>query len=353
VVHLLFALAGFAAAPAPADDDRPHLRLWTNHEDPYRKGESARVYLQVDRDAFVTVVRVDTDGRMRILFPAEPWGENRARGGRSFEVVGPEGEPTFEVDDDPGLGYVFAVASVEPFNYDAFTARNRWDYRVVEDGWVRGDPYVALTDFAAQIAGGSRYDYDVTSYSVDRVYTYPRFVCYDCHSHLSYSAWDPYAAFCTRFRLLVYDDPYYYPYLHYGRNVVMVRPLRPGPRFVFKDPGTYGAVVTTIPNRPRAGLDGGEGGPDRSSQDFGGHGAVPAPVEPRIRPPVSTPAPSGALAPRAAPPPEPPRSLGPTTSQPRIQPQAPKGKQPAPTKGEKPKSHPTEKPKTERRPEKR
>jgi len=349
VVHLLLALSGLAAAAAPADDGRPHLRLWTNHEDPYRQGEAARVYLQVDRDAFVTVVRVDTDGRMRILFPAEPWGENRARGGRSFEVVGPVGEPTFEVDDDPGLGYLFAVASTEPFNYDAFTARDRWDYRSVEDGWVRGDPYVALTDFAAQIAGGSQYDYDLTPYSVDHVYTYPRFLCYDCHSHLSYSAWDPYTTFCTRFRLVVYDDPFYYPYSHYGRNVVMARPLRPGPRFVFKDPGTYGAVVTTVPSRSPAGLETSQG-PDRSSVDFGGHGAVPAPVEPRIRPPAVVP-PSGAMAPHPAPRPEPPRSLGPTTAQPRAaQPPTSKGKQHPAPKGEKPRSHPSEKPRTERRP---
>lgn len=284
MTHILLVLWSLSSALRASGDDRPHLRVWTNREDPYHKGEAARVYLTTDRDAFVTVLRVDTDGRLRILFPAEPWADNRSRAGHNLEVVEGRGEAAFTVADDPGVGYVFAVASAEPFNYDPFTTGDRWDYREAGNGWIRGDPYVVLTDFAARIAGGSHYDYDVTPYYVERVYDYPRFVCYDCHSYLSYSAWDPYASFCSRFRLVVYDDPFYYPYRHYGTNVVMERPLRPGPRFVFKDPADLVTPVTRVAARPRNVLEAARAGPDRSSADFGGPGRVPAPVAPRNQP---------------------------------------------------------------------
>src|SRR5258706_7932369 len=38
--------------------------------------------------------------------------------------------------------------------------------------------------------------------------------------------------------MFVYDDPWYYPYRYYGgTRVVFVRPLRPQPRYIFKDWG--------------------------------------------------------------------------------------------------------------------
>ena len=70
---------------------------------------------------------------------------------------------------------------------------------------------------------------------MDRHYDYPRFVCYDCHAYASYNEWDPYRASCTRYRVVVRDDPRFYPYRYGGRNVVADRPAHPGPRFVFRD----------------------------------------------------------------------------------------------------------------------
>ena len=92
-----------------------------------------------------------------------------------------------------------------------------------------------LTDLAARIAPDGDYDYDIAPYYVDRHYDYPRFVCYDCHAYASYNEWDPYRASCTRYRVVVRDDPRFYPYRYGGRNVVADRPAHPGPRFVFRD----------------------------------------------------------------------------------------------------------------------
>src|SRR3954468_23822246 len=100
---------------------RPRIELWTNRGDAavYTRGERVRLYFRLDQDAYVTVFRVDTDGRVRVLFPRDPWEDNFARGGRDFEVDGRAlGTDAFSIDDYPGVGYLFAVASADPFTYD-------------------------------------------------------------------------------------------------------------------------------------------------------------------------------------------------------------------------------------------
>lgn len=255
------ALLGLLTVPTPrvpvhaAAFVRPRIEVWSNHGDGvYTRGQGVRVYFRADQDAFVTLFRVDSDGRVRVLFPRDPWEDNFVRGGQDFEVQG-SGRNAFYVDDYPGVGYLFAVAAADPFDYTAIESGNHWDYRTIADGRVRGDPYVALTELAERIVpeGYSDWDYDIVPYYVERHYDYPRFLCYDCHSYVSYPYWDPYWRSCVRFRIVMYDDPYYYPYRYYGgRRVVFVRPYRPQPRFVFKDRDGSGRdrFVTKEPTRP-------------------------------------------------------------------------------------------------------
>jgi hypothetical protein len=274
-------LAMATVRPTPAIN-RPQIELWTNRGDAavYTRGDRVRVYFKLDRDAFVTVFRVDTDGRVRVLFPREPWDDNFARGGREFEVEGRSADDAFSIDDYPGVGYLFAVASADAFVYDAIESGDHWDYRAIADGRVRGDPYVAMTDLAERIVaeGYADWDYDVVSYNVEQHYSYPRFLCYDCHTYVSWPYWDPYNYSCVRFRIVMYDDPWYYPYRYYGsRRVVYGRPYRAQPRFIFKDWGgnqpTRDGFVTRERERPvndnqRRGVTG---------RDVGGIGSIPAP----------------------------------------------------------------------------
>jgi len=108
-------------------------------------------------------------------------------------------------------------------------------------------------------------------YYVEQHFDYPRFVCYDCHAYASYQEWDPYRSACARYRVVIRDDPEYYPYRYGGRNVVAGRPLHLAPRFVFRDadPGRP-AVIHGESERRRD--DRG-----RTSDDVGGPGSVPAP----------------------------------------------------------------------------
>src|SRR5467141_250421 len=262
---------------------RPKVELWTNRGDAavYTRGERVRLYFRLDQDAYITIFRVDTDGRIRVLFPRDPWEDNFAHGGRDLEVDGSAlASEAFTIDDYPGVGYLFAVASADPLVYDQIESGQHWDYRVIADGRVRGDPYVAMTDLAERIVpdGYVDWDYDVISYNVGQHYDYPRFLCYDCHTYVSYPYWDPYFNSCVRFRMVVYDDPWYYPYRYYGGSrTVFVRPYRPQPRFIFKDWGTdrpsREGFVSRERERPvndnmRRGVTG---------RDIGGLGSVPPP----------------------------------------------------------------------------
>jgi len=293
---------GLGAKPLPLDhlrlyrelhrEDRARVSVWLNKTDPYTRGDRARVYVAAEQDAYLTVLRIDTDGRVRILFPQDPWDDNWVPGGRTFEVEDRDGGRAFRVDDAPGAGYVFAIASEQRFDYSTIlTQRDHWDYRLIADGQVRGDPYVAVTDLAEQITGDADYDYDLAQYDVERHYDYPRFACYDCHAYAPYYAWNPYGHTCVRFRVVIYDDPYYYPYRYYGgRRVVVVRPRRPQPRYVFVDNDGRRDYVTRIQNRPRREEQGGSGGGDdqirpRRAEDVVGRGTIPTPgLENRRRP---------------------------------------------------------------------
>ena len=275
------------------------VAVWADREDPYRRGDAARVYLSAEQPTHVAVFRVDTDGRVRVLFPREPWGDTWVRETRELEVTGGRSGRGFVVDDGPGIGYLFAVASTRPFAFDDIARGDHWDYRAIEGGRISGDPYVALADLAARIAPAGEYDYDISPYYVERRYEYPRFVCYDCHAYAKYDEWDPYSRACARFRVVIYDDPHYYPYRSgRGRNVVVQRPPRPAPRYVFRDADPDREYVTRVrssgsdEHRRRHTFG-------RTSRDFGGRGSVPAPGLSAGR----SSAPTMAPPPRAVPPP--------------------------------------------------
>jgi len=288
----LSAAAGTGAVPAHRapltahPSYRPHVEVWTTRgEEPFQRGDGVRVFIRADQDAYVTLFRLDTDGRVRVVFPREPWEDNFVRGGRDFEVQGYDSQDLFRIDDYPGVGYLFAVAAADPFSFDAIESGDHWDYRVIADGRVRGDPYVALTDLAQRIvpAGDEDWDYDMAPYYVERHYDYPRFLCYDCHSYASWTSWDPYAYSCVRFRIVVFDDPYYYPYRYYGgRRVVFTRPFRPQPRFIFKDRDGLGDDRFVTRERQRPVNDDTRRGVTR--RDIGGMVPPPRQLPPRQRP---------------------------------------------------------------------
>ncbi len=243
-------------------------RVWLDRgaEPVLQRGERARIYYRVSESAFVAIFHIDTNGTARMVFPSSPQENHYARGGRDYRVLFP-GSTFWYVNDDPGVGYFFIVASPEPFEFRDFGYSRYpggWDLSLV-GRQVYGDPYMAMDDYVGALIPGWEYvgyGLDFTSYHVERHHDYPRFLCYDCHGFQPYYSWNPYAYSCTSFRVVIYSDPYYYPSTRYrGTRVVYVQPRRGLARYGFKEravgePGTPNIIVRNTPPVSRPGVEG-------------------------------------------------------------------------------------------------
>ena len=221
----------------------PGIRVWTNSGDVVRRSERVRVYYRTERDAFVTVLRVDTDGRVSVLFPRHPDDDSWAEAGRSYSVSNWDRGTAFVVDDYAGVGYIFAIASEAPFEYRPIHDGQRWHFRDISDGRIHGDPRASLEELMVAMLPPDFYEFDthITPYYVERRYDYPRFVCYDCHSYVPFATWNPYHSWCRSYTLVVWNDPWYYypsywyPTRYYGGRRVVYTYASARSRYVFKE----------------------------------------------------------------------------------------------------------------------
>jgi hypothetical protein len=227
----------FGQVQAAVTADSLETRVWLDRGDEpvVEQGDEIRVYYRTSADAYATIFRVDTDGTISLLFPQHPDADPFVGGGRDYRLVLRDG-PRWRVDDDPGVGYFFMVASDSPpdLSLFGFDAEDGWDLSGVGAA-VYEDPYVAIDDYVAAVIP----DWDVVPYALDFLtynvgedHDFPRFLCYDCHGFQSYSSWNPYDAACSSFQVVIWDDPYFYPsYRYSGRRVVVARPRAPRPRY--------------------------------------------------------------------------------------------------------------------------
>jgi hypothetical protein len=256
------ALAAVAlfARPASAQEAAGALeaRVWLDRgaEPVLRPGEDVRVYYRTSEDAFAAIFRIDTDGRVHLIYPQHPAAIDVVRGRRDYRLLFPHA-PTWRVSEDPGVGYLFMVASTEPLDLSTFPYDDYhgWDLGAVGDV-VYSDPYVAIDDYVARIIPNWEqvpYALDFVTYSVGEVaYSYPRFLCYDCHTYQRYASWNPYDHTCSTFRVVIWDDPYFYPrYRYAGVNVVVApRPVRASlPRYEVTRRALGDAVAPVVRTR--------------------------------------------------------------------------------------------------------
>ena len=285
-----------ALAASARHADAPGIRVWISSRDLFQRGDRARVYYRTERDAFVTLLRVNTDGRVHMLFPSSPDDDNYAYAGTTYGVSRAGRNEAFVVDDDPGVGYLFAVASDEPYDYHALLDGAGWDMRLASGGQVHGDPLSALEELVQETlpAGFTDFDTHLIPYYVERRYDYPRFVCYDCHAYTPYSYWDPYSAWCPRYTLVVWQDPfYYYPSYWYptwyygGTRVVYVNPGGSAPergRYVFKTRDNSDPGIDYRDRRTTGTVDRRSGERFVRGTDVGGTGSVPVPGRRTVEP---------------------------------------------------------------------
>ncbi|MFN2400115.1 MAG: DUF4384 domain-containing protein [Gemmatimonadaceae bacterium] len=240
-------------------DRTPEVQVWLSGDRVFRQGDRVRAYVRAEDGAYVMVFRVDTEGRITVLYPADPRDDAFMRQGET-RLASRRGRESFYVDDEyTGLGYVFAIASNEPFRTGHISSQGGWEYSHIGDR-TRSEPFTAMHDFARQMLSDPQSDYalDYVHYSVERRLRYASY--YDhhdvYHDHFHHSHWHdpvwhvywPYFVIGVGFRSCGnYYDPYFHPcygyygghgyYGYYGRRAnraVYVNESRIRSRFDFK-----------------------------------------------------------------------------------------------------------------------
>ena len=232
---------GWAQEVSEVSDGLIETRIWLDRGvDPvFERGDQARVYYRASVDAYLLLFHVNTDGVLRLLFPGGSDETRRARGGRDYRLLFPDSD-YWSVDESPGVGYFFVLASERPFAFERLSqipVAGGWDSSP-QGNRIRSDPYVTVEDFRRVLlpdGDEKAYAIDFTAYHVGQPYSYPRFLCYQCHVDQPFEEWNPYHQTCLDVRVVIYNDPYYYPATRYqGERVVYARPPQPGlPQFTF------------------------------------------------------------------------------------------------------------------------
>ncbi|MGH7516883.1 MAG: DUF4384 domain-containing protein [Gemmatimonadales bacterium] len=173
--HALTAAPALAAAPGKD----PPVRVWFNSDGNYALGDRAKVHAKSAADGYLIVLRADAAGRVRVLFPLDPQGDQRITGGKKYELKSRAGREAFIADDTSGHGTVLAAIAQSPFRVEEFVQEGRWDLRALSDTSVRDDPEAGLIDLIRRMkAPDDHFDYDVETYVVSeqyarRLYPYP------------------------------------------------------------------------------------------------------------------------------------------------------------------------------------
>ena len=153
-------------------EEAPRVRVTIDGNRAVYSGTPMRVRFEVSDNAFVTVVSVDDDGRMQILFPHSRTQRASVRGGQIYYARNPRlgGEYSFVANGRMG-GYVFALASYAPLDFSAFENRDYdriggWSRFTVANRSIARRPDVFIDRFAAAVLWDTEtpYDYDVDYY---------------------------------------------------------------------------------------------------------------------------------------------------------------------------------------------
>lgn len=146
IVPLL--VGGILVAPVSLVAQRaPNVDVWFEQGNEFDRGEPGRVMYSGDPGSYIAVLRVNTDGRVTVLWPAAPNSRSKYAGGRSGDGL------HFQADPTEGIGYVFAVASRTPFDFRNYrTSSNRWNMGTLgERSGV--DPFEIVDRFARSSVG--------------------------------------------------------------------------------------------------------------------------------------------------------------------------------------------------------
>lgn len=244
-VHALFAAALVAASIAPAagaqvrpDRDRetglssdfaPPIDLWLDQVS-YDRGARMRPYFTTEPGAYVVVVRVTSDGELRVMYPSRP-SELRpyVLGQFANDRIPFSSDAALDLHESTGTGFVFAIASYRRFDFTQFSLGRQWNTARLAQFGRYGDPFQIVNGFVDRILPGSD-DFSL-DYELYEVYSGGRRSAYGAGIYGSTGYW----------ALSDYHDACMSAFGY--RSTYYCRSYRGG---------YYGPIVIANPGRPRA-----------------------------------------------------------------------------------------------------
>jgi len=133
--------------------------IWTNHSDgEFYEGDNIVIKFRANREAFVIIYSIDTQGRLNLLFPSGEDGNNFVEGGVTYSIPGGDDEYDLEVTGPEGVENLQIIASREripvPDWYPNSGLICDWDERNDFMDYVNGRYFVRYE--------GQRFAYDRT-----------------------------------------------------------------------------------------------------------------------------------------------------------------------------------------------
>ena len=155
-------------------EQAPDVSVWIDRFS-YRPGQRIRAFFQSDPGAYVTILRVSTSGELRILYPRTPSTQQPYRIDRLVDDEIPfSTELGFYLNEPEGVGFVFAVASFEPFDYRSVSNAGRWTTLSLA-GYSYTDPYEVVGRFVSRtLSTWAEYSTDFIQYQVAGTLYRPR-----------------------------------------------------------------------------------------------------------------------------------------------------------------------------------
>ena len=180
--------------------------MWLSSHGDYEHGDRAKVHAQAAQDGYLVVLHAAANGRVHVLFPIDPHGDQQVRGGKKYELKGRGGREAFMVTDTSGHGAVLVAYATTPFVFDRFEKDEHWDYAALSDQFVKADPEAGLVAVVQRMqAVDERFEYDVSTY-VSR----PR----DARPATPYLPWSDWWDFGYGGLGLGFGSGYYYSWLY-------------------------------------------------------------------------------------------------------------------------------------------
>ncbi|MEP6508379.1 MAG: DUF4384 domain-containing protein [Gemmatimonadales bacterium] len=207
-------------------DNAPQVDLWLDQVD-YHLGDRIAPHFVTEPGAYVTIVRINSDGQLRVLYPQRPRDQQRYQKAQLVNDRVPyySGDSRFEVFESQGMGFVFAIASYDKFDFTYFSQGGEWSVaRLANDGRY-GDPFEIVRRFVDRTLSNSDYSMDYVSYDVYNSGARSRYA-----SRYGYHTFDDYYGDCV--------SAFGFRYTSYCRSA-------------YSD--YYGPIVVSHPNTPNQG----------------------------------------------------------------------------------------------------